>query len=468
MRLKLLAPLVLLSLLLSVFLDSGVFAGSSPSLLKTWQYGSSDTANDVAVDSSGNITIAGDVDGSALLLRYNSTGSLLLQRLWRGPNAQSSTGGAADASGNAYVIGSTNSLGDGLYHLFLVKFDSDGNVGWQEAYTGRSFGGGVTVAPGGDVVVSGNGTLFRFNSFGSLVWQDAWIGKAPQLFFGRVVEDAFGDIYTISLSSVLKFNSLGGLLWARSWSGMSDGLFLIPPFHPDISVDASGNVYLVGVGPVNTQIDSIYLLKLSPDGNLLWQRRWETFDATMLHEGVAANASNIIYVTAAMSICQGPRVCASPYEETLILEFNSTGSLIGRLGIQEGGDVGLGLGRPSIDSKGSLYLTGAGGVAGASLCSPPGSLKTSAVSLTSPAGSLVALSNRVVPLSGSVSAPAGNETSQSGVLLLKFDPPFSGVSAACSSVGVFPQTLPIVTLIGIMISILARKRLSCPQAIGFD
>lgn len=462
MSLKLLPPLILFILILSVSLRADALAASTPSLIRTWRYGIL-YADGLAVDSSGNITIVGGMQnatdvGDALLLRYNATGSLLLQRLWRGPNYQEATGVAVDVSGNAYLTGRTSSFGNGNFRIFLVKFGPNGNLLWQETYGGSGvlLSGSATVASGRDIIISGDGVLARFNSSGSLVWQDAWTGTGERSF-GRVVEDAFGDIYTVSAAYLLKFNSTGGLLWATSWSGMTGG---------DVSLDANGSIYITGIGPSSTAPDSLFIVKLSSDGTLIWQRRWQFigFKAVngwgMTGEGVAANATSIIYVTAIMTTPVPTYRGTATYYEPLILEYDSTGSLMGALAIP--GSAGN-LGRPSTDSRGSLYLTGTGTLAAPSFCSPAGSPTTSSVSLTAAAGTVMTPSYGTVLVSGTVSTPAGNQTSQSGILLMKFHSPISGGSVTCSSpLDVFPLTLPMITVVGVTTILQARRRLRRP------
>jgi hypothetical protein len=448
-------------LIISGSVHTDALSPSTPSLIRTWSYGSP-IAEDLSVNSSGNITIVGGFQnatevGDAVLLRYNASGSLLVQRAWGGSNYEIATGVAVDASGNSYLTGRTSSFGNGNFQIFLVKFGPAGNLLWQETYGGSGYDGwAATEDSGGNVIISGDGVLLKFNPSGSLVWQDAWTGTGDSRF-GRVVEDASGDIYMASASYLLKLNSTGGLIWATTWSGMTGG-----KSPADISLDSNGNVYITAIGPSQTAPDSVFLVKITQDGTILWQRRWQFtgFAALngwgMTNEGVAANATGVIYVTAVMTTCvPTPRGCGT-YYEPLVLEFNSTGSLNGELANQGGFAE---LGRPSTDSKGSLYLTGSGGVA--PFCLPTGSLANSSVSLTVAAGKIITPSGTVVPVAGTVSTPSGSVGSNgNGVILMRFDSPIFGGSVTCSSpLNVFPLAVPMITVMSVVAILQARRRL---------
>jgi hypothetical protein len=122
------------------------------------------------------------------LLQYDADGPLLWQRTWSGPGQFSNdeVGGTAVApDGTAvYVTGMT--LGTGG-DMVLLKFDSSGTLLWDRTWGGAGLerGEGVAVATDGSVYVVGGtqrsfradandpGDLFivKFAPDGTLVWQ---------------------------------------------------------------------------------------------------------------------------------------------------------------------------------------------------------------------------------------------------------------------------------------------------------
>ena len=102
-------------------------------------------ASGVAVDSSGNVYVAGTtfggLDGNTLMgstdffvTKYDSSGNKVRTKQLgvSGPQSTSASGVAVDSSGNVYVAGSTNGGLDGntltgTNDFFLTMYDSSGN-----------------------------------------------------------------------------------------------------------------------------------------------------------------------------------------------------------------------------------------------------------------------------------------------------------------------------------------------------
>jgi len=109
---------------------------------------STDTANGVATDSSGNVYLAGvtygGLDGNSnednadlFVVKYNSSGT----KQWTKQLGTSSTdladGVATDSSGNVYVVGYTyggldGNTNTGASDLFVVKYNSSGTKQWTK------------------------------------------------------------------------------------------------------------------------------------------------------------------------------------------------------------------------------------------------------------------------------------------------------------------------------------------------
>ncbi|MCP4440848.1 MAG: hypothetical protein GY810_18150 [Aureispira sp.] len=125
-----------------------------------------------------------------------------------------------------------------------------------------------------------------------------------------MVTDASGNTY-FSLNTnnaaannnilIGKISSSGNLEWAKEWDGNYDDI------SPDsgengetggtansISIDASGNIYVVGKNASVSQnnINSILILKINPsDGSILWEKIWK-------HEWPAAGGSHLARMNA--------------------------------------------------------------------------------------------------------------------------------------------------------------------------
>ena len=160
---------------------------------KTWGGNSSGTqANNIIVDGSGNLYVAGEYTGT---VDFNPEGREL-HHTWNG--------GLADA--------------------FLSKFASDGTFQWAKTWggTGRDVSNGIAVDSLGNVYVSGPfQNTVDFNPSG-----------------GTSHTSNAGSMNNIFLS---KFAPDGTFQWVKTW-GPSDG----GAESYSIAMDGSNNVYVVG------------------------------------------------------------------------------------------------------------------------------------------------------------------------------------------------------------------------------
>ena len=132
-----------------------------------------DTGRGVAVDSSDNVYVTGEIrgyfgkqanSGSAdmFLIKYNPSGSKQWSRLLGSTKLDIADGVAVDSSNNIYVTGWSEGNFDGKtnagdHDLFLVKYNSSGNKQWS-ALLGvfeHDAGNGVAVDSSANIYVTG-------------------------------------------------------------------------------------------------------------------------------------------------------------------------------------------------------------------------------------------------------------------------------------------------------------------------
>ena len=202
-----------------------------------------DIASAITKGSNGVLYVVGSTPGAnnfsnVLILAYNAaTGSLLHKiRYSSGPGiSEFGSSIAADAAGNQYVTGGT--VGDGL-DVMTLKFNAGGVVQWRKVWDGAAFGPfsqdspvKLLLDPNRDVLVAITG--YAASNHADYV----------------VVKYAPAD---------------GAVLWEKSWGVTGDD------FPADMEIDATGDVYVTGIG-INF-IDKYSTIKLrGSDGQLLWQ-----------------------------------------------------------------------------------------------------------------------------------------------------------------------------------------------------
>jgi hypothetical protein len=202
-----------------------------------------DAGNSVCQAPDGGYIVAGFTYASATrgydvyLIKTSSGGSLVWDKTCGGQSDDWANCVQNTSDGGFIIAGGTESFGDIYGNVYLIKTDSTGNVEWEKNYGGRYGEEALWVEQTGD----GGYILAGWtNSFG----------------YGG------DDFY------VIRTDSDGDTLWTRTCGEnfydkgycvkeTSDGCFIVAG----------------GIGFWGTTPSDGYLIKINPDGDLLWARR---------------------------------------------------------------------------------------------------------------------------------------------------------------------------------------------------
>ncbi|MFH0893730.1 MAG: SBBP repeat-containing protein [Bacteroidota bacterium] len=202
------------------------------------------------------------------VLQYNATtGAITAGRV-----SSSSTTGidqvndmAIDASGNIYIAGATPVTGQG-YNYDIIKLNSTLGIDWERTYNGGSslddIANGIVVDGSGNVYVTGYSTnstegkniaTIKYNSSGTQQWVEIYNDTLDGDDAGNsIVKDNAGDIIvtgyvTTAMDSTdyftIKYNSSG----TEQWSILSDGLKHMSDVATNIAIDSTGDIIVTGV-----------------------------------------------------------------------------------------------------------------------------------------------------------------------------------------------------------------------------
>jgi len=198
--------------------------------------------------------------GSLFLVKYDSSGNVLWARSAVGGG--NGLGVATDVWGNVYVtggFGASVSFGShtissgGSVDIFLAKYDSSGNALWAKSAGGTGGDEALSVA------TDSLGNAYVTGEFSS-----------PIIYFGTHTLSYIHNYLTMFLA---KYDSSGNVLWARKASATTGN---------SVATDGSANIYVTGYFGdtcifgydtlISPGINEAYLFKYDSSGNSVWAK----------------------------------------------------------------------------------------------------------------------------------------------------------------------------------------------------
>jgi hypothetical protein len=313
---------------------------------QTWvkQFGTADVdeIKSVAVDGRGDILITGNTTGEfpgfthstsfadVFVAKYDTNGNRKWLKQFGTSEDDYATSVAVDSSGNVFIAGYggqfTGFTSAGGYDAFLTKFDADGNQIWLKQFgTSREDAISDLVADGnGNVVVVGNtegvfdtaatpgsvsGFMAKFDANGNKTWLKQF---GPGNAFGRrgVAMDGSGNIVVVgsvadaldgqsalgdSDAVVAKYDSSGKQLWLKQFgTSGADGAY-------GVAVDTANRVIVSGVtyaafaGFTNPSGADGFVTQFDASGNQTWLKQFGTNQYDFIY-GIAVNGNGHVFV----------------------------------------------------------------------------------------------------------------------------------------------------------------------------
>jgi hypothetical protein len=354
-----------------------------PMVYSTFMGGTgNDMGNSIAVDTSGNVYITGSTASTdfpatlgaydrnynggnydVFVIKISSWGALVYATYLGGSDEEEGSSVAVDGSGNAYVIGLTQSadfptsnaiysvMQGGAFDAFVLKLNSSGNALVYSTYLGGSGddkGYGIAVDNLGNAYVTGETNSANFPIQNAI--QNSRAGSF--------------DIF------IAKLNTSGSSILYSTYFGGSGG-----DRGKSIAVDSSGYIYVAGYTqsstnfPVANAVQSAYgggyddgfVLKLNPAGSSVIYSTYLGGSSGDQVLGIAADSSGNAYATGYTWSANFPTSNAldgsGSSQDAFITKINSSGSAfvystyVGGSGQEEANAI-------AVDNFGNAYVTG--------------------------------------------------------------------------------------------------------------
>ena len=218
--------------------------------------------------------IVGRINSDVVLWKYDTSGSLVWNKTWDGGKIDC-TYNIISYSGYLYVTGYTNSSSEGSCDVLLLKYNTDGNLLWNKTWDGSDdeFGRDLIEVNGYLYIIGDKGYipgdlptstpdsydvfLLKYDLDGILIWNETWNGSDHSHAYG--ITEYNGELYVIGNYApknsdvfLLRYDENGNLIWNNSWGGN------YTEFGYGITV-CDDYLYLTG----NTGL-SMFLLKYDP------------------------------------------------------------------------------------------------------------------------------------------------------------------------------------------------------------
>ena len=295
--------------------------------------------NGISTDSNGNVIITGTFSltlilesdtligsgNSFFLVKFNSSGTLLWDKASGIVGSADGNNITIDKNNNIYATGQytgTASFGGIVLttlvynSMFIVKYDSSGNVIWAKTQQGG-------IAEGEGISHDSYGNIFCTGLFGSYA-----------ITFGSttLVPSSPSNIF------IVKLDSLGNFLWAKNGGRIANDN---EGYH--IATDSIGNSYVIGQyfndsvsfdgivlvnnGSVN---DDFFIVKYDPIGNVIWAKSAGGINYDFAND-IKTDKYGNIYVTGSFqnsSITFGTTTLNSYGTDLFIVKYNPLGNML--------------------------------------------------------------------------------------------------------------------------------------------
>lgn len=327
--------------LMFVLLVLGQGGGQAQSLLRQFGSSQTDLANDIAIDSEGNLVIVGFSQGAlprnehrggndAFISKLTPQGDTLFTVQFGTASGDVASAVALDSADNSYVVGGTegNLAGDnlGINDAFLLSFDSQGNERFRRQFGSNLDDGATAVAvdAADNVYVAGFTRLAlpgQQSAGGSDVYVKSFDNQGNERWtvqFGSPRDDIASTLALLADGSLFVGGSAEGAMPGNQHNGNRDGFIakITPAGSLDFAFqfgtqrndaitrlesDGVDNVYGVGVtqglfGMNSAGSDDIFVIHFNANGitQSLEQLGTERFDAA---EGFALGSDGQLYIT---------------------------------------------------------------------------------------------------------------------------------------------------------------------------
>lgn len=188
--------------------------------------------------------------------------------------------------GGFCIVGATESFGNGLTDLYIIKTDVNGQVEWHRTFGGPNIDFGNDIVETNDssfiacgysnsinldyqifvVKVDKNGNLIWANRYGDEDWDfsNAIVCSKHDPNHFLIAGESYNNSAGNSDGIVLKIDSNGNVIWTKTYGGINKDFF------NSIQEGDNGNIYCLGTNESVYSEPRLWITKLDTIGDSLW------------------------------------------------------------------------------------------------------------------------------------------------------------------------------------------------------
>jgi TolB-like protein len=269
---------------------------SATSFARTYGGTDYDWANSVQQTSDGGYIVAGGTRSfsaglyDVFLIKTDANGNIIWTKTYGGTYDDWANSVQQTSDGGYIVAGVTGSFGAGLYDVFLIKTDANGNIIWTKTYGGTSADvahsvqqtsdGGYIVAGGTRSFGAGNFDFFliKTDANGNIIWAKTYGGTLNERAYsvqqtsdgGYIVA---GETWSFGADSndifLVKTDANGNIIWAKTYGGTYWDYAFSVQQTSDGGYIVAGYTESFGGGNYD-----IFLVKTDANGNIIWAKTY--------------------------------------------------------------------------------------------------------------------------------------------------------------------------------------------------
>ena len=231
----------------------------------------------------------GNFDADVYLLKLNNNGEIIWSKTYGGNDDDYGMDIQKTNDEGFIITGFTQSFGNGVNDIYLIKADSDGDTLWTKTYGGASsdLGFSVKQLSNGGYIIGGYAFpetlqvlydfyLLKVDENGNKLWERTYGGEFSD--FGFEVVETFDGNYVIvgeTRSYGLGFNDIyiikvdtnGDTLWTKNYGGNGYDY----AYSLDETIDRG--LVITGITEGTNEVEGgLYVLKVDSCGIKLWEK----------------------------------------------------------------------------------------------------------------------------------------------------------------------------------------------------